>query len=53
MVTMDILLEEGTVKDGMVPFVAQGSEEAFGFLLMRKDDVYRLQRAVNMEEGIK
>lgn len=53
MVSMDILLEEGTARDGMVPFAAQGSEETFQFILMRQDDVYRLQRAQGLEDVIK
>lgn len=49
LVSMDVLLQEGDSKDGMVPFVAQGSEEAFQFILMRQGDVYCLLRAEEME----
>lgn len=49
MVSMEILLEEGNSKEGMVPFVTQGSGEAFLFILMRQGDVYRLERAERLE----
>lgn len=50
LVSMDILLQEGTSKDGMVPFVMQGSEEEFWFILMRQENVYRLQRAIKVKD---
>ena len=50
-VEMETVMQEqpDLVQDGMVPFLRQGSEEAFVFVLMREGNVYRLQRAQDME----
>lgn len=50
LVSMNILLESEESQDGMVSFVTQGSEEAFQFILMRRGNVYRLQRAEKLKE---
>lgn len=50
LVSMDILLESEASRDGMVSFVTQGSEETFLFILMRREDVYRLERAEKLKE---
>ncbi len=45
LVTMENRLKKGITDDaGRVPFLAQGSEEVFYFILLREGDVYRLQR---------
>lgn len=41
--------EPAVVKEGMVPFLRQGNEEAFVFVLMQEGNVYRLQRMQDME----
>ncbi len=50
-VDMETVMQEqpDLVQDGMVPFLRQGSEEAFVYVLMREGNVYRLQRAQDME----
>ncbi len=50
-VSMDTVMQEqpDLVQDGMVSFQRQGSEEAFVFVLMKEGNVYRLQRAQDME----
>ena len=51
-VTMETIMENEPelVKDGMVPFLRQGSEEVFVYILMQEGNVYRLQRAQDMAE---
>ena len=41
--------EPDRVKDGLIPFMRQGEEEAFAYVLMKEGNVYRLQRAMDME----
>ena len=50
LVTMRELVMGGepTTEDGLVAFVAQGSEEQFYHILIEKDGVYRLQRLDEM-----
>ena len=39
-------------RDGMIPFQAQGGNSVFLFILMKDEDVYRLQRANGMRQMI-
>lgn len=56
LVTIEERLQEGiTDAGGRVPFLAQGSEGMFHFILLEEEGVYRLQReesAENMLDGI-
>lgn len=49
-VSMDIAMKdaESSVKNGMIPFVRQGGNGEFQFILMKEGNVYRLQRAMGM-----
>lgn len=46
--TMEEVMEYEEVKDGMIRFLAQGSDGVFQYLLIREGNVYRLQRAGDM-----
>lgn len=50
-VTMNSILDSVNEvrEDGLVPFVEQGSETDFWYILMEEDGVYRLQRWDNMK----
>ncbi len=49
LVSMETVMQhESDIKDGMVPFMRQGSNGTFQFILVKEGNVYRLQRAVNM-----
>ena len=39
-------------RDDMIPFQAQGGDSVFLFILMKDEDVYRLQRANGMRQMI-
>lgn len=41
--------EPNKVKDGLIPFMRQGDDEVFAYVLMKEGNVYRLQRAMDME----
>lgn len=46
------LQQETNPKDGMVRFFAQGSEEAFRYIIIKQDNVYRMQFADDMKAVI-
>ncbi len=49
LVSMETVMQhESDIKDGMVPFVRQGGNGAFQFILVKEGNVYRLQRAMDM-----
>ena len=50
LVTMETYMdaEAELLKDDMMPLMHQGSEEAFVYILVEKDGIYRLQRAMDM-----
>lgn len=50
LVTMQEIIDSGepVTEDGLVSFVAQGSEEQYFHILIEKDGVYRLERLDNM-----
>ena len=50
--TMQEIIDSGTTvtEDGLIPFMAQGSEGNFYHILIEKDGVYRLERFANMME---
>ena len=49
LVSMETVMQhESDIKDGMVPFMRQGGNGTFQFILVKEGNVYRLQRAVNM-----
>jgi hypothetical protein len=49
LVTMETAMQDAKdMKDGMVPFMRQGSNGTFQFILVQEGNVYRLQRAVDM-----
>lgn len=50
-VSMETVIAEepDKVKDGLIPFIRQGDDETFAFVLMQEGNVYRLQRAMDME----
>ena len=49
LVTMETAMQDAKdMKDGMLPFMRQGSNGTFQFILVKEGNVYRLQRAVNM-----
>lgn len=52
LVTMQEIIDAGELvtEDGLISFVAQGSDEQFYHILMLKDGVYRLERLNNMME---
>ena len=44
---METMINSGwcTVReDGMIPFFMQGSEDQFTYLIIKQDNVYRMQR---------
>lgn len=43
-------LESDLSHEGMLPFMRQGSEEAFVYLLVKENSVYRLQRVVDVQK---
>lgn len=47
-VPMSVRVEEGTMANGMVSFMRQGSGSTFVYVLVRDGNVYRLQRAEDM-----
>jgi len=49
-VSMDIAMNDAkdSMKNGMVPFIRQGGNGEFQFILIKEGNVYRLQRAVDM-----
>lgn len=50
--TMEEVMQHEEVKDGMIPFMAQGSSNIFQWILIKEGDVYRLQLAHDMGYGI-
>lgn len=50
LVTMEEYLkaEPELERDGLMPFMRQGSADEFAYVLMKEGDVYRLQRAADM-----
>ena len=45
----DALTYENNTKDGMVKFFAQGSDDAFQYLILKEGNVYRLEFEDNMD----
>lgn len=50
LVTMETYIEHESelLKDDMMPLMRQGSDDAFVYILIEKDGIYRLQRALDM-----
>ena len=49
LIDMETALEENNKKEGdLVPFLRQGSDGVFSYMLMKEGDIYRLQRVGDM-----